>query len=187
MIVLCDSFVYCRYCNLLPARVAGGGDIMMISGLRRTGPGWSGETGSGAGYCDHRTSRRKTWTERNNLSTLFKLPIFLSVHWAFIKYWLDARVAIYLRGHGGVQLWVVSWHVGGEVVHAPWAHHAAHHAPGVAGEPGVHAGQEAPEPGVTLLLGFLWQLAVSGLDIVLFKSGWPRHLQINIWFLVSVL
>ena len=27
MIVLCDSFVYCRYCNLLPARVAGGGDI----------------------------------------------------------------------------------------------------------------------------------------------------------------
>lgn len=54
-----------------------------------------------------------------------------------------------------MQFRIVSGHVGGEVVHAPGAHHAAHHAPGVPGEPGVHAGQEAPEPGVTLLLGFL--------------------------------
>ena len=63
--------------------------------------------------------------------------------------------AVHLRGHGGVQLGVVSRHVGGEVVHPPGAHHAAHHAPRVPGEPGVHARQEAPEPGVTLLLGFL--------------------------------
>ena len=68
---------------------------------------------------------------------------------------LQARVAIYLRGHGGVQFRIVSRHVGGEVVHTPGPHHAAHHAPGVPGEPGVHAGKEAPEPGVTLLLGFL--------------------------------
>ena len=184
MIVLCDSFVL----QILQL-VAGTGGWWwghQTPGLRRTGPGWSGETGSGAGYCDHRTSRRKTWTEMKTLLTSFKL-IFLSVQWTIIKYRLEARVAIYLRGHGGVQLWVVSWHVGGEVVHAPWAHHTAHHAPGVASESGVHAREEAPEPGVTLLLGFLRQLAVSGLDIVFFKSGWPRHLQINIWFLVSVL
>ena len=68
---------------------------------------------------------------------------------------IKARVVNHLRGHGGVQLRIVSGHVGGEVVHPPGPHHAAHHAPGVPGEPGVHAGQEAPEPGVTLLLGFL--------------------------------
>ena len=64
-------------------------------------------------------------------------------------------IGIHLRGHGGVQLRVVTRHVGGKVVHSPGAHHAPHHAPRVPGEPGVHARQEAPEPGVTLLLGFL--------------------------------
>ena len=52
-----------------------------------------------------------------------------------------------------MELRVVSRHGGGEVVHAAAAHHA--HAAAVAPEPGVHPGQEAPEPGVTLLLGFL--------------------------------
>ena len=74
-----------------------------------------------------------------------------------------------------MELRVVSRHGGGEVVHAAAAHHA--HAAAVAPEPGVHPGQEPPEPGVTLLLGLLGQLAVPSLDVVLLQCRGSRDLQ----------
>ena len=60
MIVLFDNFVIATCCS------HGWLDLWcgdIIGGIRRTGLGWSGETGSGEGCCDHRTLRRKTWTE----------------------------------------------------------------------------------------------------------------------------